>query len=197
MWPSLNLMPVPPRWQLSCPAGKTVPPHSRMARRHPGAGVHWTGAAPAAPAVEGSFLLRSGPVSSAQLLKTQRRSIRTDRRRIKTGRQPDKTRKRLGRRRSKRASEAAEPVRDRHQSVANRLRADPLLLSNLPENVYLQHVFVEPPRGFEPRTYALRAVRTPPEDRLLLVHSPAYPGIFGHACALFRGITGAFRDAHR
>ena len=67
------------------------------------------------------------------------------------------------------------------KSVANRLRADPLLLCNLPDNVYLQHVFLEPPRGFEPRTYAVLAVRTPPKDRLLLVHSPAYPGIFGHA----------------
>ena len=29
------------------------------------------------------------------------------------------------------------------------------------------------------------------------VHTRAYPGIFGRTCALFRGITGAFRDAHR
>ena len=98
MWPSLDLMPVPPRWQLSSPAGRTVPPDSRMARRHPRAGVPRTGAA---PAVEGSFLLQPGPVSSALLLKTQKRGIRTDGSRIKTGRHPAKTRKRLGRRRSK------------------------------------------------------------------------------------------------
>ena len=42
------------------------------------------------------------------------------------------------------------------KSVANRLRVDPPSLSDLPEHVYLQHVFAEPPRGFEPRTYALR-----------------------------------------
>ena len=36
MRPSLDLMPVPPRWQLSCPAGTAVPPHSRMARGQPG-----------------------------------------------------------------------------------------------------------------------------------------------------------------
>jgi len=29
--------------------------------------------------------------------------------------------------------------------------------ANLSEHVYLQHIFVERPRGFEPRTYALRA----------------------------------------
>jgi len=28
-------------------------------------------------------------------------------------------------------------------------------------------------------------------------HTPAYPGIFGHTCALFRGRSGTFRDAHR
>ena len=50
----------------------------------------------------------------------------------------------------------------------------------------------EPPRGFEPRTYALRAVRRPPKATLLLVHTLAYPGMFGHACALLRGISGAF-----
>ena len=65
-----------------------------------------------------------------------------------------------------RASEAAVPVRDRRQSVANRLRADPLSLSNLPEHVYLQHVFVEPPRGFEPRTYALGVDDDSPSNRL-------------------------------
>ena len=32
---------------------------------------------------------------------------------------------------------------------------------------------VEPPRGFEPRTYALRADRKPPKTTLLLVHTPA------------------------
>ena len=49
-----------------------------------------------------------------------------------------------------------------------------------------------PPRGFEPRAYALRAVRGPPKATLLLVHTPAYPGMFGHTCSLFRGISGAF-----
>jgi len=39
--------------------------------------------------------------------------------------------------------------------VANRLQLDPQSLSNFPEHVYMQRVFVEPPRGFEPRT-ALR-----------------------------------------
>ena len=67
----------------------------------PRAGAHRTGTAPAAPAAKGSFLLRSGRVSSALLPKTQKRSIRTDRSRIKTGLHPDKTRKRLGRRQSK------------------------------------------------------------------------------------------------
>ncbi len=62
------------------------------------AGVHQAGAAPAVPAAEGCSLLRSGPVSSALLPKTQKRSIRTDRRRIKTGQRPDKTRTRFGRR---------------------------------------------------------------------------------------------------
>ena len=62
-------------------------------------GVHRAGTATAAPAAEGSPLLRSGPVSSALLPKTQGRSIRTDRSLIKTGQRPDKTRKRLGRRR--------------------------------------------------------------------------------------------------
>ena len=101
MRPSLDLMPVPPRWQLSSPAGRTVPPHSRMARRHHGAGVHQAGTATAAPAAEGRSLLRSGPVSSALLPKTQGRSSRTDTRRGKTGQRPDKTRKRLARRRAK------------------------------------------------------------------------------------------------
>lgn len=45
------------------------------------------------------------------------------------------------------------------KSVANRLRLDPLSLSNLPEHPYLQRVFVEPPRRFEPRTHALRQRR--------------------------------------
>ena len=52
---------------------------------------------------------------------------------------------------------------------------------------------VEPPRGFEPRAYAFRAVRNPPRNTLLLVHTPAYPAIVGHARAMFRGISGAFR----
>ena len=102
-------------------------------------------------------------LSSALVLKTQKRSIRTDRSRIKAGRQPGKTCKRLGRRQAK------GPPRQQYRSatesicgksVANRLRAVPLTLSNLPEHVYLQHVSVEPPRGFEPRTYALRGVST-------------------------------------
>ena len=48
------------------------------------------------------------------------------------------------------------------KSVANRLRVDPPSLSDLPEHVYLQHVFAEPPRGFEPRTYALRGGKCRP-----------------------------------
>ena len=51
----------------------------------------------------------------------------------------------------------------------------------------------EPPRGFEPRTYALRAVRQPLVATLLLVHTPAYPGILGDTGALFRGVSGASR----
>ena len=50
---------------------------------------------------------------------------------------------------------------------------------------------VEPLRGFEPRTYALRAVRQPLKATLLLVHTPAYPAMLGHTHALFRGISGA------
>ena len=53
------------------------------------------------PRAEGCSLLRSGPISSALLPKTQRRSIRTDSSRIKTGQRPAKTRKRPGRRRVK------------------------------------------------------------------------------------------------
>ena len=54
-----------------------------------------------------------------------------------------------------------------------------------------------PPRGFAPCTDALRAVHRLPMATLILAHTSAYPGIFGHTCALFRGISGAFRDAHR
>ena len=65
------------------------------------AGVHRAGTATADPAAKGRSLLRSGPVSSALLPKTQRRGIRTDRRRGKTGQRPGKSRRRLGRRRAK------------------------------------------------------------------------------------------------
>ena len=83
------------------------------------------------------------------------------------------------------------------KSVANRLRVDPPSLSDLPEHVYLQHVFAEPPRGFEPRTYALRAVRQPPKATLLLVHTPAYPALHCCAASMFRGIPGSFRESSR
>ena len=52
----------------------------------------------------------------------------------------------------------------------------------------------EPPRGFEPRTYALRAVRESPRTTFFLVDTPEYLGISVQICAMFRGITGAFRD---
>ena len=61
------------------------PRHSHWIPQAARAGVHRAGTAPAAPAADGSFLLRSSPVSFALLPKTQRRSIRTDRRRGKTG----------------------------------------------------------------------------------------------------------------
>jgi putative transposase len=51
---------------------------------------------------------------------------------------------------------------------------------------------LEPPRGFEPRTYALRAVRRPPKVTLVLVHTPAYPAMVGHTSSMFRVISGAF-----
>jgi hypothetical protein len=63
----------------------------------------------------------------------------------------------------------------------------------VPNTLHPNDFHVGPPRGFEPRTYALRAVRGPPKVTLLLVHTPAYPGILGHACAMFRGISGAFQ----
>lgn len=44
-------------------------------------------------------------------------------------------------------------------------------------------------RSSPPRTYASRAVREPPQVTPLLVPTPAHPGMFGHACALFRGIS--------
>ena len=100
MWPFLDLMPVPPRWQLSSPAGRTVPPHSRMARRQPGQESTGQERQPRRQPRKAA-LLRSCPVSSALLPKTQRRSIRTDRSRIETYQRPGKTRNRLGRRRAK------------------------------------------------------------------------------------------------
>ena len=35
-------------------------------------------------------------------------------------------------------------------------------------------------------------VRRSPKDTPLLVHTPAYPAMFGHTPAMFRGISGAF-----
>ena len=72
------------------------PRHSHWIPQAARAGVHRAGTTTA-----GRSLLRSGPVSSALLPKTQGRSSRTGGRRGKTGQQPDKTRRRPGRRRSK------------------------------------------------------------------------------------------------
>ena len=69
--------------------------------------------------------------------------------------------------------------------------------AELAKVVALQQFSREPPRGLEPRTYALRAVRKPPRNSLLLVHTPAYPAIVGHTPAMFRVISGAFREPHR
>ena len=52
-------------------------------------------------------------------------------------------------------------------------------------------------RSCQTRTYALRAVRRAPMNRLLLVHTPACPDICGHTLSMFRVISGAFRDADR
>jgi hypothetical protein len=62
------------------------------------------------------------------------------------------------------------------------------------KSVGIKRLSVGPPRGFEPRTYALRAVRGPPKATLLLLHTRAYPGMLGHTCPMFRGITGELRD---
>ena len=77
------------------------PRHSHWIPQAARAGVHRAGTATAAPAADSRSLLRSGPVSSALLPKTRKRSIRRDRRRGKTGERLGKSRKRLGRRRVK------------------------------------------------------------------------------------------------
>ena len=92
-----QVSPVDPLSRLDCHEER--PRRSHWTPQAARAGVRRAGTATAAPSAEGSSLLRSGPISSALLPKTQRRSIRTDRSLFKTGQRPDKTRKRLGRRR--------------------------------------------------------------------------------------------------
>jgi len=135
------------------------------------AGVHQTGIPPAAPSAGGSSLLRSGPVSSALPLKTQKRSTRTDRSRITTGRQPDKTRRQLGRRQSK------GPPRQQYRFATDvnlwqigfgRIRCRCLISHNTFScNMFSWSRLGEPSlRSSPPRTYALRVDDDSPSNRL-------------------------------
>ena len=165
MRPSLDLMPVPPRWQLSCPAGRTVPPHYRMARRQPGQESTRQERQPRPQPRKAA--LSSGLVQS-RLLSCPRRRSRASGQTVHVSRQVNDLPRHVidpaggGRKGLRGSRTGSRPKSICGKSVANRFRADPLSLSNLLEHVYLQHVFVEPPRGFEPRTYALRGGKCRP-----------------------------------
>ena len=149
MWPSLDLMPVPPRWQLSSPAGRTVPPHSRMARRQPG--QESTGQERQPRPHPRKAPLSSGLVQS-RLLSCPRRRSEASGQTVDVARQVNNLTRRAndlaggGRKGLRGSRTSSRPKSICGKSVANRLRVDPPSLSNLPEHVYLQHVFVEPPR---------------------------------------------------
>ena len=200
MRPSLDLMPVPPRWQLSCPAGTAVPPHSRMARGQPGQESNGQERQPRPQSRKAA--LSSGLVQS-RLLSCPRHKGEASGQTVHVSRQVNDLPRHVidlaggGRKGLRGSRTSSRPESICGKSVANRLRVDPPSLSDLLEHVYLQRVFVEPPRGFEPRTYALRAVRRSPGVTFLLVHTPAYPALHCCAASMFRGIPGSFRESSR
>ena len=156
--PSLDLMPVPPRWQLSCPAGMTVPPHSRMARRHPGQESTGHDQRPRRQPRKARF--SSGLVHS-HLLSCSRHKSEASGLTGHASRQVDNLTRHAndlagdGRKGLRGSSTGSRPTSICSNAEANRFRVDPLSLPNVPYNVCLQRVFVElprvePPRGFDP-----------------------------------------------
>jgi hypothetical protein len=145
VWPSRDLMPVPPRWPLSSPAGRTVPPDSRMATRHPGQESTGQERRPRHQPRKARF--SSGLVQS-RLLSCSRHKSDASGQTGQVSRQVDNLPRHVtdlaggGRKGPHDSSTGSRPTLICGKSVANRLR-------------------VEPPVGFEPRTYALRD-KSPP-----------------------------------
>ena len=112
--------------------------------------------APAALAAEGCFL--SSRLVQSGLLSCSKHGSEASRKTVDMARQVSDLASHVddlaggGRKGLRGSRTGSRPKSICRKSVANRLRVDPPSLSNLHKHVYLQHVFVEPPREFEPRT---------------------------------------------